>query len=118
MCKRRTKLRPMLYSTIYDDAYKSKDRNKWINEMLNKCNRLNSRERIFTLQLMMKAVSTQSIFKNITSSTYNKLRYLVAHSIHERNSKIKCIQKQTLKHMYKPNGSMFWKNYKYLIENE
>lgn len=116
MCKKRSKIHPMLYSTIYDDAYLSKDRNKWINDMLNKCKRLSSRERIFTLQLMMKAVSTQSIFKNVSSSTYNNLICFVSHSIRERNNRLKYIQKKTLQHMYKPHGSMFWKNYKDLLE--
>ena len=110
MCPLRCYKYPILYNILYDDAYKSNDRNQWILDEIKK-NKCCLRKRIFTLQLIYKAVTTQSIFNKINSETFRYLKEEIEIAKKQRVIRLRVIQKKTLHHMYKPMGRMFWKNY-------
>lgn len=110
MCRLKCYKYPILYNILYDDAYKSNDRNQWVLNELKK-NKCCLRKRIFTLQLIYKAVTTQSIFKSINAETFNSLKKEIDVVQKQRVIRLQLIQKKTLNHIYKPMGRMFWKNY-------
>lgn len=116
MCIKKCYRRPILYSNVYEDAYKSTDRNQWVIDIMKYQNMCCIRKRIFTLELVLKAVLTQSIFKNIEMDTLKKLKLCVEDGRKQRIMRLRCIQKKTLNHMYKPKGSMFWKNFAQLTQ--
>ena len=112
MCTENCYRKPILYSTIYEDAYNSDDKNQWVKNIIVASNKCCIRNHIFTLELALKAVLTQSIFKNIEKDTLKKLKSSVENAKKQRIMRLRFIQKKTLNHMYKPKGSMFWRNLK------
>ena len=109
MCNFKCK-KSIRYIHIYDEAFKSKDKSSWLKYIINYLNFCCPRRRILTIQILSKAVHTQSIFSNIDADAFEQLVNAVKSTQKERLQKLRKIQNKTLNHMYKPNGTMYWKN--------
>jgi hypothetical protein len=114
MCNKKTC--EISYSMIYNDAFKSGNKDVWLKGAVQKTKFFCPRKRYLTLQHISKAISSQRIFKSIDvqSSVLVRREFKIAKK--ERLSLLKRIQKHTLQHMYKPNGKMFWRNFVHLNE--
>lgn len=108
------KTKRIYYVEVYNSAFNSKDRNAWIQSLMNTADGSCIRCKKNTLMHAYKAVTSQTIFQNVPASTKKKL--LKQHEIACKQAiiRLKKIQKNTLHFLYKPQSVMFKKSCKEL----
>lgn len=109
MCIKCTENPRLKYSTIYTEAWNSKNKEIWLEFKIKESKKYCTRYRNYLLQFLLIALKTQSIFENAQHLKY-KLKQEIELTKKQIQLPIKKIQYQTLKRLYRPNGPMFKKS--------
>lgn len=109
--KRFTHMKDLSYSKLYNIIYASyirKNYNKTISNILDNCKTI--RERYWTSKQILKILHTQRIGKHMDNPTIHHLWDVYKMSSIGAKAQNRKIQHAALRHLYRPNGSIFKRN--------
>tara|TARA_B100001741_G_scaffold313530_1_gene320142 strand:- start:6283 stop:6657 length:375 start_codon:yes stop_codon:yes gene_type:complete len=106
------------YASMYDEAFASKDRSKWLHSALQKCRNSRTIFKKQYLKHLQTMYATQRIFEDVRSSGEFEQKFATEAKCVNILSilNLKRIQRQGLKRIYRPNGPMFQKSFEDLEE--
>ena len=98
------------YAHVYNEAFSSKNKTKWLEFALKKSKHFCLRHKRFYIRLVTICVDSQSMFVNTKPTLREKLHKEYVKTRRNTDLVLKKIQEKVLMHLYKPHGIMYRKS--------